>query len=62
MCYLNDIELAVKSIKDECNNTITLLHCTTNYPCPLDQVNLGAMLTMKEKFSNEIIGYSDHTV
>lgn len=38
------------------------LHCTTNYPCPLDEVNLSAMKTMMERFPNVLIGYSDHTL
>ena len=39
---------------------ITLLHCTTEYPCPLSDVNLLAMNTLKERFHTEV-GYSDHT-
>lgn len=40
---------------------VTLLHCTTNYPCPMDEVNLRAMQTLKDTFKCEI-GYSDHTM
>ena len=40
---------------------ITLLHCTTEYPCPPDQVNLLAMDTLAETFSLPT-GYSDHTL
>ncbi len=39
---------------------ITLLHCTTEYPCPLSDVNLSAMNTLKERFHTKV-GYSDHT-
>ena len=39
---------------------ITLLHCTTEYPAPKNEVNLKAMHTMKEYF-NLPVGYSDHT-
>ena len=39
---------------------VTLLHCTTEYPAPLEDVNLKAMLTMKKAFGLPI-GYSDHT-
>jgi N-acetylneuraminate synthase len=39
---------------------ITLLHCTTEYPAPKDEVNLRAMNALKEYFGVEI-GYSDHT-
>jgi len=39
---------------------VTLLHCTTEYPTPLDDVNLRAMDTLKSAF-NLPVGYSDHT-
>lgn len=39
---------------------ITILHATTEYPCPKDEVNLRAMLTIREHF-NVDVGYSDHT-
>ncbi len=39
---------------------ITLLHCTTEYPAPLAEVNLRAMRTMGEAFGTAV-GYSDHT-
>lgn len=39
---------------------ISLLHCTTEYPAPRDQVNLRAMQTLKAAFGVEC-GFSDHT-
>lgn len=39
---------------------VALLHCTTEYPCPIDQVNLRAMDTLAETFGLPV-GYSDHT-
>ena len=39
---------------------ITVLHCTTQYPASLKNVNLYAMQTIKNKF-NISVGYSDHT-
>jgi len=41
---------------------VTLLHCTTQYPTPMQNVNLRAMLTLGEAFSGVRIGYSDHTL
>jgi len=40
---------------------ITILHCNSEYPTPFNDVNLKAMLTIKEKFGTNI-GYSDHTL
>lgn len=39
---------------------ITILHATTEYPCPIDEVNLRAMQTIREAFGVKV-GYSDHT-
>lgn len=41
---------------------ITLLHCTTQYPTPMGNVNLSAMLTLGESFPGVRMGYSDHTL
>ena len=39
---------------------IIILHCNTQYPTPYSDVNLRAMLSIKERFGIEV-GYSDHT-
>ena len=39
---------------------LTLLHCTSAYPCPIADVHLKAMLTLGDMF-NTPVGYSDHT-
>lgn len=39
---------------------VTVLQCTTNYPAPLEEANLRAMVSMGEQLAVEI-GYSDHT-
>lgn len=39
---------------------ITVLHCTTNYPTQMDEVNLNAMVSLGKEF-NVKVGYSDHT-
>jgi len=40
---------------------ITILHCNTEYPTPIEDVNLNAMLTIREKTGVQV-GYSDHTL
>jgi N-acetylneuraminate synthase len=39
---------------------LTLLHCTTEYPAPSEDINLTAMLTMRDEFGLRV-GYSDHS-
>jgi sialic acid synthase SpsE len=60
MSTLEEVREAVEIIRPM-NKHLILLHCTTNYPTPIDEVNLKAMLTMYSKFSLPV-GYSDHTV
>jgi len=60
MSYLEEIEEAITILKENGTNDITVLHCNTEYPTPIEDVNLNAMNTIKEKLNVEI-GYSDHT-
>lgn len=60
MSNLGDIERAFNILIEAGAPDVTLLHCTTNYPCPMEEVNLSAMLTLKEAFKCRV-GYSDHT-
>ncbi len=41
---------------------IIVLHCNTEYPTPVEDVNLNAMLTIKATFPGIQVGYSDHTI
>lgn len=60
MSEIFEIEDAIKVLKENGCGKISLLHCNTEYPTPFEDVNLKAMLTLKEKFNVEV-GYSDHT-
>ncbi len=57
MANLEEIANALKILQD-CE--VSILHANTQYPTPMEDVNLNAMLTIKNKFNVEI-GYSDHT-
>lgn len=46
--------------QDALRQAVTLLHCTTEYPAPIGEVNLRAMDTMRVAFGLPV-GYSDHT-
>lgn len=56
-----EIEDAVNAIRSTGNNDIALLQCITNYPSPIEQANINAMLSIKKAFQT-IIGYSDHSL
>ncbi|MBZ4644151.1 MAG: N-acetylneuraminate synthase [Deferribacteraceae bacterium] len=61
MSTLGEVEEALKWIYEEGNYQVTLLHCTSNYPAEISDVNLKAMLTLKDAFKVKV-GYSDHTL
>jgi N-acetylneuraminate synthase/N,N'-diacetyllegionaminate synthase len=61
MSYLSDVDIAYRTLRDAGTSDISILHCTTNYPCPYEDVNLRALKTLEETFHCPI-GYSDHTM
>lgn len=61
MSTLEDVEFSINALREGGAKEITVLHCTTNYPCPHNEVNLKAMLTLRDAF-NLPVGYSDHTI
>lgn len=50
-------ELGQKLIRDK----VTVLHCTSEYPAPVDEINLNAMDTIRNVFKVKV-GYSDHSM
>lgn len=49
-----------KAGQEALKQKVTLLHCTTEYPAPMEEVNLRAMDTLASAF-NLTVGYSDHS-
>lgn len=62
MSELAEIEIALNILENTGTkrDKITVLHANTEYPTPMQDVNLSAMLTIKEAFDVSV-GYSDHT-
>lgn len=60
MAEMHEIENAIELLKNNGTKDITVLHCTTEYPAPIEDVNLNVMKTFEEKFGLPV-GYSDHT-
>tara|TARA_B110000008_G_scaffold272322_1_gene304903 strand:- start:3279 stop:4280 length:1002 start_codon:yes stop_codon:yes gene_type:complete len=60
MSNLGEVERAYNILIEAGTPKISLLHCTTNYPCPMDEVNLTAMVTLRDAFKCKV-GYSDHS-
>lgn len=62
MATMGDIEAAIGALESSGTrrDRIVLLHCTSEYPAPIEEVNLLAMQTLKAAFGVQV-GYSDHT-
>ena len=62
MSNLNEIKDAIQILESGGleRKHITVLHCTSEYPAPLNEVNLSAMNEIKNKL-HVSVGYSDHT-
>jgi N,N'-diacetyllegionaminate synthase len=60
MSTLAEVADAVRWAREVSSAPLTLLHCLTEYPAPVEQVNLRAMDTLREHFGLPA-GYSDHT-
>jgi len=63
MANLIEVDNALKILEKSgtAKNKITALHCNTEYPTPMKDVNLKAMLTMRDEL-RVAVGYSDHTL
>ena len=62
MCYMYEIENTIKILEKNgiSKSKITILHCNTDYPTPMEDVNLLAMNSIKKQLKTKV-GYSDHT-
>lgn len=60
MATLEEVETAIQTVREAGLEEMVVLHCTTNYPCPIEDANLLAMHTLGAS-TQSLIGYSDHT-
>lgn len=61
IAMVSDIELALSACRQQANEDITLLKCTSAYPAPVEDANLLTIPDMKERFGIPV-GLSDHTI
>lgn len=57
-----EIDEAISTIKNMGNEEIILMHCITSYPTKPEDANLQMIKSLKNKYPDCIIGYSDHTI
>ena len=61
MSTLREVKDAVKTIQKTGNKRIAILKCTSLYPTPPEEANLGQIKTLQDTFKDCVIGFSDHT-
>ena len=61
MCTLDEVKKSVDAITNEGNDELLLLHCVSDYPSHIEELNLNAINTMKTQF-NLPVGFSDHSI
>lgn len=61
MSTFDEVENAVRTILDSAECDLTLLHCTSVYPTPDEELNLANITTLKSMFPDLNVGYSDHS-
>jgi len=57
----NDLDLAINTLKKNKCRKIVILKCTSAYPAPLNELNLAAIKTLKNRYKT-IVGFSDHSL
>jgi sialic acid synthase SpsE len=62
MSTLSEIETAVKTIGDEGNRKIIILHCISIYPPETKDIHLNNIISLQKIFPDYPIGFSDHTI
>ena len=60
MSNFSDIDYAIEALGNPNEEELTLLQCTSSYPCPIEFANLNVIKTFKEKYKYKV-GFSDHT-
>ncbi|WP_214828563.1 N-acetylneuraminate synthase family protein [Exiguobacterium sp. s26] len=58
---VEEIDQTLETIRKYNNEPLILMHCVLEYPTPYNHANLNKILSLKERYSDVIIGYSDHT-
>jgi N-acetylneuraminate synthase len=59
MCTQEELDLAVKVLEDYSNGNFALMHTNSTYPCPVEDLNLSYIKTLKDRY-HCVVGYSGH--
>ncbi|SFC52444.1 N-acetylneuraminate synthase [Bacillus sp. OV322] len=58
---VEEIDQTISTIREHNDQSIVLMHCVLEYPTPCSHANLNKIVSLKNRYPDVIIGYSDHT-
>ena len=61
MAKEEEIERTIDTVKKNSRSPIVLFLCTSQYPTPPEDVNISKLITLKERYPELVLGFSDHT-
>ena len=61
MATFDEIEFALNRLDPNQESEITVLHCVSMYPAPIEYINLNVIHALRERFGR-MVGYSDHSI
>ncbi len=61
-CTLEELDRTIQFIEQRSPHRPAILHCVSKYPCPIEDLNLTMIGTLKARYPNNTIGYSGHEV
>lgn len=56
-----EIDAAIETIRKYNNRPLVLMHCVLEYPTPYEHANLNKIVSIKNRYPDVYVGYSDHT-
>lgn len=62
MASLEEVELAISTLKENGASAIAILHCVSSYPAKPEEMNLTTISDIKKRFPDVVVGLSDHTL
>lgn len=61
-CTIGEADLAISTIEETGCCELVIMHCVSQYPSPMDEINLNTIKTLKSQYPEYIIGFSDHSI
>lgn len=61
-CSIGEADEAINTLKSSGCNDLVIMHCVSQYPSPMEDMNLKTIQTLKSMYPDCIVGFSDHSI